>query len=119
MLMGWSVHVEEWMVTTPGELVDCFPCYYIRINPTDPDAPHPHADLNTTMIQIANDGGLHPALNVVGGDFLHFVRYGIRRNANDPIIRDSIEAIDRVIPHDLPQGTGLASLQSRWIRSKG
>ena len=30
------------------------------------------------MIQIANGGGLHPARNVVGGDFLHLVRLGIR-----------------------------------------
>jgi len=46
------------------------------------------ADPNTTMIQLANGGGLHPARNVVGGDFLHLVRFGIR-SANDPIVRDS------------------------------
>jgi glucoamylase len=57
------------------------------------------------MIQIANGGGLHPARNVVGGDFLHLVRFGIRA-ANDPIVCDSIEVIDRVIKHDLPQGPG-------------
>jgi hypothetical protein len=57
------------------------------------------------MIQLANGGGLHPARNVVGGDFLHLVRLGIR-SANDPIVRDSIEVIDRVLKHDLPQGPG-------------
>jgi glucoamylase len=98
-------HIEEWMVTTQGELVEGFPRHYIRINPTDPNAPDPHPDPNTTMIQIANGGGLHPARNVVGGDFLHLVRFGIR-DANDPIIRDSIEVIDRVLKHDLPQGPG-------------
>jgi glucoamylase len=98
-------HIEEWMVTTQGELVERFPRHYIRINPTDPNAPDPHPDPNTTMIQIANGGGLHPARNVVGGDFLHLVRFGIR-DANDPIIRDSIEVIDRVLKHDLPQGPG-------------
>jgi glucoamylase len=55
------------------------------------------------MIQLANGGGLHAARNVVGGDFLHLVRFGIR-DANDPIIRDSIEVIDRVLKHDLLQG---------------
>ena len=100
-----AAHLEEWTVTTQGELVEGFPRHYIRINPTDPNAPDPHADPNTTMIQIANGGGLHPARNVVGGDFLHLVRFGIR-DANDPIIRDSIEVIDRVIKHDLPQGPG-------------
>ena len=69
------------------------------------EAPDPHADPNTTMIQIANGGGLHPARNVVGGDFLHLVRYGIR-SPNDPIVRDSIEVIDRVLKRDLPQGPG-------------
>jgi glucoamylase len=38
-------------------------------------------------------------------DFLHLVRLGIR-SANDPIVRDSIEVIDRVLKHDLPQGPG-------------
>src|SRR2546427_4311288 len=100
-----AAHLEEWTVTTEGELVAGRPRHYIRINPTDPSAPDPHADPNTTMVQIANGGGLHPARNVVSGDFLHLVRYGIR-DANDPIVRDSIEVIDRVLKHDLPQGPG-------------
>ena len=100
----WLVaHLEEWTVTTQGELVDGLPHHYLRINPTDPDAPDPHADPNTTTIRIANGGGRHPARNVVGGDFLHLVRFGIR-SANDPIVRHSIAVIDRVLKHDLPQG---------------
>src|SRR6266513_2643977 len=98
-----AAHVEEWTVTTQGELVDGFPRHYIRINHTDPNAPDPHPDPNTSMIQLANGGGLHPARNVVGGDFLHLVRFGIR-DANDPVSCDSIEVIDRVLKHDLPQG---------------
>jgi glucoamylase len=100
-----AAHLDEWTVTTKGELVEGFPRHYIRINPTDPNAPDPHADPNTVMIQIANGGGVHPARNVVGGDFLHLVRFGIR-DANDPIICDSIEVIDRVLKHDLSQGPG-------------
>ena len=98
-------HVEDWMVTTRGELVKGIPKHYIRINPTDPAAPDPHADPDTTMLQLANGGGLHPARNIVGGDFLHLVRLGIR-DPNDPILRDSIEVIDRVLKYDLPQGPG-------------
>src|SRR5213594_2777669 len=98
-----AAHIEEWTVTTQGELAAGFPRHYIRINPTDPQAPDPHADPNATLLQIANGGGLHPARNVVGGDFLHLVRFGIR-SPNDQIVRDSIEVIDRVIKHDLPQG---------------
>jgi glucoamylase len=98
-----AAHVEDWTVTTRGELVEGLARHYIRINPTDPAAPDPHADADTTMLQLANGGGLHPARNIVGGDFLHLVRFGIRA-ASDPIVRDSIEVIDRVIKRDLPQG---------------
>jgi glucoamylase len=63
------------------------------------------------MLQIANGGGLPPARNVVGGDFLHLVRFGIR-GANDPIVRDSVEVIDRVLKRDLPAGPG-------WRRYNG
>ena len=100
-----AAHVEDWTVTTQGELVEGIGRHYIRITPADPNAPDPHADPNTAMIQIANGGGLHRARNVVGGDFLHLVRFGIR-HPNDPLVRDSIEVIDRVLRHDLPQGPG-------------
>jgi glucoamylase len=102
----WLVsHLEDWTVTTKGELVAGYPRHYVRINPTDPSAPDPHADPNTSMIQIANGGGLRPARNVVGGDFLLLVRFGIR-SADDPVVLDSIQVIDRVIKRDLPQGPG-------------
>ncbi len=98
-----AAHLEEWTVTTQGELVPGIPRHYIRINPANPAAPDPHADPNSAIIQIANGGGSHPTRNVVGGDFLHLVRFGIR-SPNDPVVRDSIEVIDRVIKRDLPQG---------------
>jgi glucoamylase len=102
----WLVaHVEDWTVTTQSELVEGIRRHYIRITPADPNAPDPHADPNTTMIQIANGGGPHPARNVVGGDFLQLVRFGIR-DANDALVRDSIKVIDRVLKYDLPQGPG-------------
>jgi glucoamylase len=102
----WLVaHLEEWTVTTAGELVPGRARHYIRINPTDPDAPDPDADPNTTVVAVANGGGLHPARNVVSGDFLQLVRLGIRA-ADDPVVRDSVDVIDRVLKRDLPQGPG-------------
>ncbi len=98
-----AAHIEEWTVTTAGELVEGFRRHYIRINPTDPEAPDPHADPNTTMLAVNNGGGLHPARNVVGGDFLHLVRLGIRE-AHDPLVRDSVTVMDRLLKQDLPQG---------------
>jgi glucoamylase len=100
-----AAHLEDWTVTTAGELVAGQPRHYIRINPTDARAPDAHADPNRTMIQLANGGGLRPARNVVSGDFLHLVRFGIRA-ANDPVVLDSLAVIDRVIKRDLPQGPG-------------
>src|SRR5215831_15599090 len=41
-----AAHLEEWTVTTQGELVAGRPRHYIRINPTDPNTPDPHADPN-------------------------------------------------------------------------
>jgi glucoamylase len=102
----WLVsHLEEWTVTTQGNLVAGYSRHYIRITPTDAHELDPHPDPNTAFIQLANGGGLHPARNIVGGDFLHLVRLGIR-SADDPIVRDSLEVIDRVIKRDLPQGPG-------------
>jgi len=98
-----AAHVEEWTVTTRGELAGDLPRHYLHLNPTDPEKPDPHADPNATLIQINNGGGLHPARNVVGGDFLQLVRFGIRA-ADDPIVQDSIQVIDRLLKFDLPQG---------------
>ncbi len=98
-----AAHLEEWTVTTRGELVEGRPRHYLRINPTDPQAPDPHADPNLTMLAVANGGGVHPARAIVGGDFLELVRLGIRA-ADDPIVRDSVAVIDRVLKCDLPQG---------------
>lgn len=100
-----SAHLEEWTVTTQGELVAGRPRHYIRINPADPLTPDPHADPNATIIQLANGGGTHAARNVVSGDFLHLVRFGIR-DPSDPIVLESIAVIDQVLKHDLPQGPG-------------
>ncbi len=98
-----AAHLEEWTVTTRGDLVQGISTHYIRINPVDPKAPDPHVDPNTAMLQIANGGGIHPARRIVGGDFLQLVRFGIRA-ADDPIVVSSVEVIDRVLRRDLPQG---------------
>jgi glucoamylase len=98
-----SAHVEDWTVTTQGNLVPGIPRHYLRINPSSADVPDPHADPNTTMLQVANGGGLRPARNVVGGDFLHLVRLGLRA-PDDPVVLDSVRVLDQVLKRDLPQG---------------
>jgi len=102
----WIVaHLEDWMVTSRGELVEGKPRHYLRITPADPANPVAAADPDNAEIQIANGGGRHPARNIIGGDFLHLVRLGIRA-ADDPVIVDSLAVMDQVIKHDLPQGSG-------------
>jgi glucoamylase len=98
-----AAHLEEWLVTSRGELVPGKPRHYIRINPADPALPDHAADPETAMVQIANGGGLHAAHNIVSTDFLELVRLGIR-DPNDPLIRDSISVVDQVLKFDLPQG---------------
>jgi glucoamylase len=98
-----SAHLEEWTVTNRGELVPGKPRHYIRINPADPEQPCGHCDPDTATVSICNGGGLHPARNVVSTEFLDLVRFGVR-DANDPIIRDSVGVIDQVLKCDLPQG---------------
>ena len=96
-------HLEDWTVTNRGELRSGKPRHFIRITPADPKQPVAEANPDEAEMIIANGGGKHPARNIVGGDFLHLVRLGIR-DAHDPLIVDSVALIDQVLKRDLPQG---------------
>ncbi|HVV00946.1 MAG TPA: glycoside hydrolase family 15 protein, partial [Verrucomicrobiae bacterium] len=98
-----SAHVEDWTVTTAGELVPGKARHYVRINPADPSKPSVIPDPNTATICIANGGGEFPARNIVSTEFLDLVRLGVR-DARDSIITDSIQVIDEVLKCELPQG---------------
>jgi glucoamylase len=98
-----SAHLEEWTVTQRGELVQDQPRHYLRVTPADQYQAVPSPDPDNAEIWLANGGGKHPARNIVGGDFLHLVRLGVRA-ADDPVIVDSIAVLDQVLKRDLPQG---------------
>ncbi|MFZ2281055.1 MAG: glycoside hydrolase family 15 protein [Prosthecobacter sp.] len=100
-----SAHLEEWTVTSRGELMVGRPRHYIRITPADPKKAVASPDPDNAVMFIANGGGKHHARNIVGGDFLHLVRLGVRA-ADDPVIVDSLAVIDHILKHDLPQGPG-------------
>ena len=96
-------HLEDWLVTSCGELLPGKPRHFLRITPTDKQTPDAHPDMDTLEIDMANGVGPKPARNVVGGDFLHLVRLGLR-DPHDLLIRDTLEVIDAVLRRDLPQG---------------
>jgi glucoamylase len=98
-----AAHVDEWTSTTRGELVPGKPCHYLRITPADPNSARMEPSPNTAEIALANGGGVHPARNIVGGDFLQLVRLGVR-DASDPLVVDSVAVIDAVLKRELPQG---------------
>jgi glucoamylase len=97
-------HIEDWWVTNRGDLLADKPRHYTRITPADPLALDPHPDPDALVVTLANGGGSHPARRIVGSDFLHLVRLGIRP-ADDPLIHDSVAVLDAVLKRDLPGGS--------------
>lgn len=102
-----EANIENWTVTTAGELVRSVPRHYIRIHPVDIADPQPDEDPNLGLISIANrpPGSLvyFPAKDVVDAGFLELVRYGIRK-PGDPLIEDSLRVVDAVLKVDTPYG---------------
>ena len=100
-------HVEAWMVTTQGTLVPGSPRHYIRIHPVDVGDPCPVEDPNRGVLALANrppgSRWRFPGKEIVDGGFLELVRYGIRE-ADDPVIVDSLRVLDAVLKVDTPEG---------------
>ena len=100
-------HVERWTVTDSGTLVPGIPRHYVRIRPAAVDDPTPNEgpDMGTLNLPNLPPGtpNAFPAKEIVDGGFLALVRFGIRR-ADDPIVRDSVRVIDRVLKVDTPSG---------------
>jgi glucoamylase len=100
-------HVDQWTLTTQGELVPGIKRHFIRILPVDPSDPHAVEDPEHAVIQIKNrpPGAQYefPANQVVDAGFLELVRYGIRA-PGDPLIEDSLRVVDACLKADLPQG---------------
>jgi glucoamylase len=100
-------HIEAWTVTTEGTLHPEVKRHYIRIHPVEPNDPHADENPNAGTVRIANRGpdeqAEFPANEVVDGGFLELVRYGIRE-ADDPLIADTLKVIDAVLKVDFPQG---------------
>lgn len=100
-------HIEEWLVTNSGSLLEGVSRYYMRILPEQVGQEHPAEDKEARVLHIANlapsQGSDFPAPDVVDGGFLELVRYGVRR-ADDPIILDTVKVMDATIKTDTPMG---------------
>jgi len=102
-----EAHVDEWTVTTAGELVPGIARHYIRIHPVAPGNPWADEDPNRGWLELRNQPpdappGF-PAKNIVDAGFLELVRYGIRP-AGSALMEDSLRVIDAVLKVDMPQG---------------
>jgi glucoamylase len=100
-------HLEAWTVTTSGTLCADIPRHFIRILPVDIDDPRPEEDPDRAVLRIKNlrpgDQWDFPAKEIVDAGFLELVRYGIRA-PDDPLIVDSVAAIDEVLKVETPAG---------------
>lgn len=103
-----DANLESWCSTYNGELVSDIKSHFIRLNPVDSEQLQQLPDPNDSIIGIANGGGEWPARNVVSVDFLELVRLGVRA-AYDPLIVDTVRAVDEVLQYDFADGPS-------WLR---
>jgi glucoamylase len=101
---NWNARLDDWSVVRDTALAKRAGVkgYYIRTAPTDVLI-HEGAQAEHILIKNrARDPGL-PAEEQVGTDFLQLVRYGLRQ-ADDPLILDSLKVIDKLLKTDTPNG---------------
>ncbi|HEU4785977.1 MAG TPA: glycoside hydrolase family 15 protein [Gemmatimonadaceae bacterium] len=92
----WAVDLDRWTVTRTGPLSSS--PYFIRLaQHGKPDGGEP--------LELNNGAGTYDERSIVDAGFLELVRLGIRR-ADDPLIRRSLDVIDKVIRRDTPNGPG-------------
>jgi glucoamylase len=105
-------HLEDWTVTNNGVLHPQVKRHYMRIRPPEAGEAYACESCGTEHIRLNNrpPGTRYEfeAREIIDGGFLELVRYGVRR-ADDPLIVDSLEVVDKVLKRDLPQGPG-------WLR---
>ena len=100
----WNQNVERWTAVTAGPLCAVLGVsgYFVRTAPVrvllDHEALH-----DRLPIRNRNDLSDLPADEQVGTDFLQLVRFGLRA-PDDPLVRDSLVVIDRLLKVETPVG---------------
>ena len=100
----WNNRIEDWTVVYETALAQRYDVegYYVRTEPRraliDEEAMHETLPIKNRV----QDPGLK-AEEQVGTDFLQLVRFGLRQ-ADDPLIKSSIEVADALLRVDTPNG---------------
>jgi glucoamylase len=99
--------VERWTVTERGTLVPGTTRHFVRIRPAAMNDPVPDEGPDLGWIRLPNlrpgEPSNFPASEIVDSGFLDLVRYGVRR-ADDPLVVDSVDVIDRILKVETPLG---------------
>jgi glucoamylase len=98
-------NVEAWTTTAKSRWSE--QKIYARLAPLDMDDPRPQPGLDEATLRIANrDPELQaefPARDIVDGGCLQLARFGVR-DAKDPILAATAEALDRALKAETPHG---------------
>ncbi|MDR3530760.1 MAG: glycoside hydrolase family 15 protein [Rhodopila sp.] len=101
----WNASIERWLTVSGTDLAARMGVsgYYVRIGPPAVLAKGPAAMQELIPLRNHSDRAEIPACELIGTDFLQLVRFGLRQ-PDDPLIRDSITAVDGLLKVDTPHG---------------
>ncbi|HEV8027929.1 MAG TPA: glycoside hydrolase family 15 protein [Stellaceae bacterium] len=96
----WNDRIEDWTYTTDGPLAAQFGVdgYYVRIGP-DPA----QCGLRGRVVVANRSGDTEPAVAVVGMEYLHLVRLGLR-SAQDRRIQNTSKITEALLKVETPLG---------------
>ncbi|HEX3499037.1 MAG TPA: glycoside hydrolase family 15 protein [Stellaceae bacterium] len=100
----WNANIERWTAVTGTSLCSGLGVsgYFIRTAPLrvllDHEALH-----DRVPVRNRNDLGDLSADRQIGTDFLQLVRFGLR-DADDPLVRDTLKVVDHYLKVDTPSG---------------
>ncbi len=100
----WNASIEQWTTAANPEFCARFGVerYFIRTAPQQITSGEP-ALREPIPLRNRDDLADIPADQLIGTDFLHLVRFGLR-DPHDPIVLDSVRVIDQLLRFDGPTG---------------
>ncbi len=101
-------HIDDWTVTTQGNMVPGITRHFIRVTPVGmDDEGNQLEDPNSGDIVLNNKAPgeqyKFPARDIIDAGFLEFVRYGVRA-ADSQLMQDSLKVVDALLKVETPKG---------------